>query len=265
MTSRHRTHDVGTRGWFLIGFLCGATAVASIAVGLMTFVESDGLAGWLYKWQTLIGGVLALAGALVTVVLIQRQIDQARTQEDERRERRHDAARAAMPAALLELHYYAEAGLSALKAFPMPTPGRIIIQRPENWNAPTLPRVPSEAIATLQTCIETADVGPRREIAKLLANLQVCSSRLRDAVEDMSPYSETSVTAPNIRNYLADYLEFERRCDRMFRYARGEQGELAISITADDMHRAARFAGLHDYPGFTELLGRRYGPETKVE
>jgi len=64
---------------------------------------------------------------------------------------------------------------------------------------------------------------------------------------------------------MADFMRLERCCDRMFLYARREQDELAITITADDMHRAARFAGLHDYPGFTEMLERRYGPETKVE
>jgi hypothetical protein len=98
-----------------------------------------------------------------------------------------------MPAALAAIHDYAEAGLAALKAFPLPTLGRIIISRPENWTPPTLPRIPSESIATLQTCIETGDVVSRREIAKLLTDLQVCGSNLRDAVEDLSPGSDTSV------------------------------------------------------------------------
>jgi hypothetical protein len=81
----------------------------------------------------------------------------------------------------------------------------------------------------------------------------------------MSPYSGTSVTVHNMHHYMADYLAFRLRCDRMFRYARDERDDIAISITADDMHRSARFARLHDYPGFTEMLGRRYGPETTVE
>jgi hypothetical protein len=38
--------------------------------------------------------------------------------------------------------------------------------------------------------------------------------------------------------------------------------QIAINITLGDMTTAAVFAGLEHYPGFTEMLTRRYEPKT---
>jgi hypothetical protein len=212
----------------------------------------------LYQWQTLIAGLLAL----VAIVWLQRQISFAREQENERRERQHFAARATMPAALNDVVDYAKAGIEALKTVPRPTGNSALIAVPLEWTPPKLPGIPSEAVAVLRTCIESADYGPRKEIAKLLSDLQICNSRLYDLFEEtLSPQGRArrSATSYNMQLYFGDFLELYLRCDRMFRYARGEQPEIALNITLGDMTTRAVFADLEGYPGLTEALTKRYG------
>ena len=61
-----------------------------------------------FNFQTLLGAILAIAGAWWTVSAIKRQIRHLETQETERRRRRNAAARSVMPAALSELCDYSE-------------------------------------------------------------------------------------------------------------------------------------------------------------
>ena len=48
------------------------------------------------------------------------------------------------------------------------------------------------------------------------------------------------------------------RCERMFRFARGERDDISIDITLDDARQKAVSTRLYDYPGFTEMLKRLY-------
>ncbi len=66
------------------------------------------------EWQTLTAGLLALGGALWTVKAIRDQIAQQDRAEEERRWRRHQAARTALPAALIVLSRYHKQALDML-------------------------------------------------------------------------------------------------------------------------------------------------------
>lgn len=52
---------------------------------------------WLYDWQTLISGVLAIVAALASIWMLHRQISQAETFRRDELSRRHAAARVALP------------------------------------------------------------------------------------------------------------------------------------------------------------------------
>lgn len=249
--------DTRPHEWFLVSFALGATVAASAAVALMTLGLHATFVDWLKEWSTLLTGFMALVAALITVVYIQRQIEQTRAQESERRERQHYAARATLPAALADLVEYADAALVALKAVPLPTGSCTRIRVAGGWACPTQPRVPSEAVAVLKACIETAELGPREEMAKLLAHLQICNTRLKGLFEDLS-LDRRIVTTNNMHHYLGDFLELYLRSDRMIRYARSEEPEITINITLGDMTTRAIHSDLEHYPGLSEALAKRY-------
>lgn len=248
--------DTRPNEWFLVGFILGAatTAVAAIAFGILSIGRHETFLNGLREWQTLVAGLLAL----IAIIWIQRQISQARIQENERRERQHYAARATLPAALADLVDYADEALTALKAVPHATGTSSLIKVQDGWKQPPLPLVPKESVAVLKACIETADFGPRKEMAKLLADLQVANSRLKGLFEDL-PVDRKIVTSSNMDQYFADFLELYVRCDRMIRYGRSEQPDIAINIGLGDMTTRAIHSGLEHYPGLTDALVRRYG------
>lgn len=236
-------------GLFWIGAIFGGAVAASVMAFAFGF---PCLVGVLKDWQTLIAGVLALVGAALTVAWIQRQIDQAQQLEDVRRERRHYAARSAMPAALAEFSDYATQQLEMLHAFGPPVDGTITFT--QAWDR-KIPAVPPSAVAAFQTCIESAGLRVRKEMAKVLEELQVMNSRLRELP------NKTGIGASYLNELVADALEMYVRCDGMFDYARGRASEMDIQITAEQMKTRARFSEFReqDYPTLHELLQRRYG------
>ena len=163
-----------------------------------------------------------------------------------------------MPVALSEIIGYAEDALDALKTVPHPTEEGLLIEVPEALQMPTLPRIPADAVAVLRTCIESAEHGPRAEIAKLLEHLQISNSRLHGLFSDEVACARKSATAHNMHTYFADFLELHLRCDRMFRYARRERRDIDSRLALGDLTTRAVFAELEHYPGFQDELKRRY-------
>lgn len=163
-----------------------------------------------------------------------------------------------MPVALSEIIDYSELALAALKTVPPPANGGLLITVSEAWEMPKLPHIPAGAVAVLRTCIESADHGPRAEIAKLLEHLQICNSRLHGLFSDEIASARKSATSHNMHTYFADFLELHLRCDRMFKYARRERADIEIMLKLGDLSTRAIFADLEHYPGFQDELKRRY-------
>src|SRR5262249_54192223 len=156
-------------------------------------------------------------------------VQAARDEEENRRDREHYAARAAMPAALAEIVRYATATLRILK--PMrPPAGQEQIQYGADWSAPTLPVVPSQSLGVLQTCMQSADPtrNTRQEIATLFEELQIMDSRVRTLMEEVRLESTTVVTRQNLHEQIMDAIELYIRCNQMFEYARRRTEEMSI-------------------------------------
>lgn len=170
--------DTRPKEHFIVGVALGTSIAALAAVTLMTLGLYPTFGQWLEKWQTLLTGFMALAGAIGTVWWIQRQIDQARSQqteqraqEEERRERHQFAARATLPAALAELIDYVDAAIEALEAVPVAGSNAEIPLEVKKGGQRNYPIVPAEAVSVLRTCIETADRQPREQMRLLLARV----------------------------------------------------------------------------------------------
>lgn len=67
------------------------------------------LGRWLFDWQTLVGGLLALGAAYLAGRQIQRQIVQAETLHKEEVQRRHNAARSVLPLSLAGVSRFLQA------------------------------------------------------------------------------------------------------------------------------------------------------------
>jgi hypothetical protein len=124
-------------------------------------------------WQTLVAGALALAGAGWTVRVINKQINQAAIQEQQRLQREEQAAKAVLPLALAELGQYAEDCIRLMVPY-IPANGEPSDFPPDY----VVPRIPDGTIEPLRDCARYASAEVAAEIRVMLGKLQVQHSRM---------------------------------------------------------------------------------------
>jgi hypothetical protein len=211
----------------------------------------------IYNYQTLIAGFAAFAGAVLTVLVINKQIREASRQESERRRRQNLAARAMMPAALSEICFYSERCISLLRTL-LPATGEHRVFGHFN----EVPAVPAEALFTLRQSIEFGDDRVAEAIADLIRKIQIQHTRIIGTKSRLLSPDET-VLRTNLLDYIVDALEVHARASNLFRYARRETEHAPAEPNSDNVKLSARNCGLWDDIN-SEIFGRiekMYGTE----
>jgi len=174
----------------------------------------------LNKWQTLVGGLLALAGAVITVWALNRQSHEAT-------QRKARALRAMLPNQLSSIHGYAIESIRWLKSV---REKATLLERGQYGNqsiaVPTCPRPDAAAISFLQECVEHFDREPSRFVAILLSKLQVHQARVTDLFDYFANYSlyETKLIGVprNIDEFVASAVDLDANAHQLYPYARFE-------------------------------------------
>jgi hypothetical protein len=220
----------------LIGILGGLAIALIVASTTNIWGQTDQT--WLYRWQTLLTGILALAGALLTVHMIERQVRQMDKAEQERVQRKAIAARALLPSALASLSDYAETCTAELRKIYAMTSA-------EELGDSKAPAPDKESLSVLSSCVEWDD-NLRKPLLDLTARLQVQQSRLQGMVfnERRVNIWGTTMVGPTVAQYLIDALDLHVRCGVLFAYARGQDTAAPQDVPyREDMQKAAtRFA-----------------------
>lgn len=176
---------------------------------------------FLLAWQTLIAGLIALGGAILTVLALNRQAREAA-------ERRARAARARLPAALDLLNNYALQCVRWLKDLKpkaeIASTGAY--QRNQSIPVGTCPRPDGGMMDTFAECVAALDIAPARFIDDLLARLQVQHSR----IASLADYFENHYRHPvrqilNIEDYVANAIEIDALGRSAYPYARKQCDE----------------------------------------
>jgi hypothetical protein len=190
---------------------------------------------WIYNFQTLIAGALALGGAVVTICGIWHQVRQSQRQEDERRRRQNLAARAMMPVALMEIHRYARECVSVLvPVLPDGPEQRIAAQIGE------IPPIPADALFTLRQSVEFGSNEIAAWLSDLIRSLQIQHARITDAKHDIEREGATIVLRSNILQYIVDSLDILARADKLYPYARRDTNVAPEKLQDGDLRTAAR-------------------------
>jgi hypothetical protein len=211
------------------GFLLGAIVFGPFPVPAIS-AEAE---AWLYKWQTLLSGGLALLAAIVTIVVIVGQIQQTGTIETNRRRRKLRAARATLPMALAAVCDYAEGCVRDLISL-MPVDEERVVAR-----LPARPELPADIIPTFEKCIEFADEPEASHLIGLLRRLQIQYSRLADAGEMRE---DRLLLRLNIETYIVDGAEVHFRASSLFAFSRETDQHPAHSL----MNSLGNM-GIHDF------------------
>ena len=132
------------------------------------------LGNWLYDWQTLVTGLLALAIGAATIMMIKRQIHQQDEHHSSGRRSRFVVAKAKSPFAAIELANHARSYLVAVeRLFPLVL---MHSQEPFEFDGPDFP---SRAEEILDSLVETSEDSILiDQISALYSEHQVISSRI---------------------------------------------------------------------------------------
>jgi hypothetical protein len=255
--------DDNTKGfWWALGVCFGAFSTLFVVALIFAFQKWAAFFAFLEKWQTLVAGLLSVIAALVAVAWLEKQIRLTKEEED-RRERKQYADRAAMPAALAEFVKYGRSNLSSLVALRVGLQPDGGIRFEQGWNKPDVPLYPSRAADTVRACLETTDKDKREPIAQILRDLQKLNSRLEGIISEASPGSGFSVDMMHLSYYVLGAVDFITRCDTTIPYARGDQPSPPGRPTLGQMHSKAFFANIDesDFPYVYEAMQGRYTDE----
>lgn len=201
--------------WWLVLYWAEACAANEFAkkdtTGCLEFV--------LNRYQTLISALIALLGALLTIIYLHKQIQHSDDQEKKRIERQNYAARASLPLALSQIYSYGEDCLKLLAQANY----RMTGSAPYSIDGPlTAPEIATFPISTLDRNIEFADNPAKERMADLIACVQVQRARLEGVLRAPSQ--------PELASSTVDVFEILSIIDSLFPYSRRETAELESSL-----------------------------------
>lgn len=195
--------------------------------------------GQIKEWQTLIAGVLALAGAALAVWIGRRQIKAADNRAVDARERKFMATRAILPEDLSTICAYTDqcAGIvhAAIKSH------RKTHESPDDVQMPSLD---GRVTTNLQQLIEHLDKENARRVAELLRCYQVQRARFEGAVSDWTRHNagrgHVSFSQSNMEHPLIETIQLRIHANNMFGFARDEEKDIPeIGKPDEDTFRTA--------------------------
>jgi hypothetical protein len=202
---------------------------------------------WLNRYQTLIAGMFAFAGALLTVAKLNVQIRQTSESAEDRRDRQEIASRAKLLMALNVLSDYSTSCVRMISSLHQYDPHFPKIIVPDHFK---LPELPMHAVGTMESCLEYTRKDRINAVHGVLTWLQIQHSRIGDDTN-----IKCSITARD--NALFDAVQLKVLIDKLFNYARRRQEDSVDKIiTEDDFKRVAFLSNLIelDYPRLFELI-----------
>ncbi len=194
----------------------------------------------LYNWQTLVGSVLALFGAWLTVRGINSQLNQAQTFEDQRNKREERAAKAVLPLALSELMEYSNCCMKFLK-------NNFLYRDFKSKQEADLfqPSVSGSILSIFQNCAKYSDQITADQIHQLLLRLQIQNSRLKGLILQTKEASQPQITY-DAKVAILDAAELHARCIDIFAYARDSDNPQYQMTFQEKLNNALFFADIHD-------------------
>jgi hypothetical protein len=234
-------------------FLAWMTAVTECKGMPAQWPENCGFLKFLYDWQQLIAGFIAILAAMIGWFAIQAQVRQVEAHERELDRRRYAASRAMLPLALSGVSEYTHQCIDALLALYGESE---TIQKADDF---TPPPVPSTSTADLRAMVEACSAAEGATIAKLLARIQVQMAGLRGLQRDLR-VSETVVTRKHLEQFFVDTIEIQARASALYRFARSDEDDFPQGNPSRDMMvNAAFLLGLDDsYTAIWERMSHQY-------
>lgn len=166
---------------------------------------------FLYNWQTLLGSVLAVIAAAVSIYFLRAQIQVAEKHEQDRRDALHAASRATLPLKLSQVMDYT---IECSVALNQELSYQSDLGRPTGVE---LPPIPTSAIDSIERAIQ-ASTNPevRTVLANIARDIQIFTARAeRLQIGESGPNRQRE-----IRERLVDLSRIQSNTESLFAYGR---------------------------------------------
>lgn len=213
--------------------LPGAGLLTMIAGGTTTFSQDS----WLYKWQTLVAGLVAIFAAIIGARAVQRQVRLADQHEFQRNRRRFDGARAVLPHALSRLSAYTRSCGEVLAVLYAAREAESI---PTGAIHPAFPDMDRDLVRELREMVEAAEQPMRDVLATLLGEMQVQYARITDMANAIATNPNRVTTVSNVEEYILDTAEIDARTSALYDFARREVETVPNLVLASEVTAALR-------------------------
>jgi hypothetical protein len=206
---------------------------------------------FLYKWQTLVSGLVALGAAFIGWRAVRKQIAHSDKQFDLTREQRFTAERAALAHVLTQISAYGDICLSQIstvisKMFDstgVEKRNKVLTGMLPNYDAPALP---TTIVPELKACLEYAPADFGRLIVSLLIDLQVQQSRIQSLWQDVKHSERTIITRHNFESAFLDAASIKAHADNLYKYARFQADQVPDPLNWATFENAiASYSGSH--------------------
>ncbi len=202
---------------------------------------------WLYRWQTIIAGIIALSGAAIGAAFLSKQINQEKNLEAQRRASRFYAIRSIMPLTLSALMGYVRGEV------------RILQNLGPNGELPSqMVDLPSDIVEVLKEFIEFADSAEAATTVRLmLSDIQIHRARM---MADMpkSGHQTTLLTGIYVAGNIVRLVKIYAHIGALFNYARLKTDNVSSHVTLEEMENAAWNLAVTDVFGVKDLMKRDF-------
>jgi hypothetical protein len=189
-----------------------------------------GVGQWLYDWQTLISGLLALGAAFWAGKLLREQISQADKFRRDEIQRRHNGSRVALPLALSAIDELVREVSGAIahefevrQDFDAAFAEAAELEKPRERFEPV--SLSGEVISEMKGFAETLRGRKSvRHVGELMSSIQLLISRFNSF--DLSKHSD--VVRHGLSSLLIDAAKVGLLNDKMYNYGRFVDGKFAI-------------------------------------
>jgi hypothetical protein len=219
---------------------------AGLGLGVVlaiAWLRSPAPGKWVYDFQTLLAGILAVLAAAFTIFSTARI-------EAVKRERDLSSARSVLPLALTEICEYCERCARQLDDLRRTAVGGRI-RLPGSFAAPVLA---NSAVPVLRDCIRSADRPHSERLIDLARNMQVQGARHRG----LAGINDRTISPIEIAQAVYDAAQLYAQASSLFDFARGEEGEYHPPDESS-VHSALNILGFStwDFEELDEMLERR--------
>jgi hypothetical protein len=217
---------------------------------------------FLYKWQTLVSGLVALGAAFIGWRAVRKQIAHSEKQFALTREQRFTAERAALVHVLTQISAYGDICLSqtskVISEMFDPTGAekrnKVLTGMLPNYDAPVLP---TAIVPELKACLEYASADFGRLVTSLIIDLQVQQSRIQSLWQDVKHSERTIITRHSFESAFLDAACIKAHADNLYKYARFQVEQVPDALDWATVENAiASDSGPHLGSAF-ELLNLR--------